>query len=230
MDTYFDLIPKELTEVILNYIDAHEDFVNLYELTNSFESILSNKFFWIQYLKDRLDKFYELSPEFSSKMLDIKTLKFYYLSSHTFRILHAYKLAIDKYGKMVNEINKGIQEYYPNMTLNNIDHDLIERDTNNDNLLGEGIVTELPRNTVNDLSILYTPGNPFIKDLITLLNKIADGIRIQTIKLYMSYDHYSVIFDMPTKNFRFNVFILTEKQYIGFLIQSYFNGAEVIQF
>ena len=235
METYFDLIPRELTNVILNYVDIYDDFVNLYELTNLYiNGVLTKKFFWTEYLRDRLDEIYEYVPTFSDEIPNHLTLKFYYLSSHTFRILNAYEMAIDTYNKVLREVNRGIKKYYPSMTVDNIDYEKIEDDDNYDNLIREGISIELRGKGINNLSILYNSENALIEDLVVLSKYIAEGMTIDKIELYMSFQHYSALLKMADSslNIQGSVHIpfLSREEYIGLLIQSYFNGVHDIIF
>ena len=238
METYFDLIPKELTNVILSYVDTYESFVNLYKLTNLYINlVLTNKFFWTEYLKDRLDEIYEYIPEFSNKisvLIDNKILKFYYLSSHTFRILKAYKLAINIYNKMLKEVNKEIQKYYPNMTLDNINYDKISEDDNDDNLMDKGSSINLTGKFISDLSIFYTSEKAMTGELIELSDYVAAGMTIRKIILFMTYNNYSallLIFDKINSDHVKDIFIpsLTKEEYIGLLMQACFNGLEEIE-
>ena len=235
METYFDLIPKELTNVILSYIGNYESFVNLYKLTNLYINlVLTNKSFWVEYLKDRLGEVYGYIPEFSNKIIKDTKLKFYYLSTHAFRILnsYAYEIAIDTYNDMVKRVNEGIKKYYPNMTLDNIDYEKIENDGNHDNLLRERNALKFTGTVISDLSILYTSDGVIIGDLIALSDYIANGSTIYTIKLYMSFQGFSALLKMTDSslNIQGSVHIhLTKGQYIGLLIQAHFNGVNHIK-
>ena len=128
---YFDLIPSELINIILYYIDDYESFINLYKLP-PIKAVIDSPSFWKQLFKNTLGYLLD------AIQIDFNNKNIYYMASSYVRSLRAYSKYKITNDFFVEEVNKGIKKYYPDMDIDNKDLDRISRDDNYDNLIEEG--------------------------------------------------------------------------------------------
>ena len=229
---YFDLIPQELINITLYYIDNYDTFINLYRLT-IFKSVIDSPYFWKNLFKFKLGYLIEALPiNFNSKNI-------YYIVSSYNRTSIAFDKYIKLFNFLVNRVNEGIKKYYPNMDIDNITFDKIEEDDSNQRLqpraIGSTAILDLLLNDAGlnirfdqkflDVSLMFDPKIIHHEDYEQgiFAKYYKDGIELSEdceLRMY-PWDYGIVIWQVD------NFIDLTKEQFQKLLLYAYFQGANI---
>ena len=187
METFFNFLPEELLSIILHNITDYNDFVNLYKLNKvtNFQNILNSKVFW----KNLFNSFGDL---INSVNINFDNTNIYYMAAMYERATNSYVHILSEIDSTIEYINEGIKEYYPKMSMGNIDIDKIEEDGNYDNLFEKGIEIVVDGRYVTDFSLFFGNSQAIETEEIELGRHLGRNNEIINLELRIDFLGYLV--------------------------------------
>ena len=216
-DTCLDLIPKDLLNEILFYIEDQADFFKLNEFEN-FKSVLNDKFLWknlFQFHLGYLNNYININYD---------NTNIYYIAYNLSKAIKAKIKAIKKLNEMIELTNTYIREYYPNMSVENVDLNLLDKDRNYDKLMEKSLSINIHGDYLTDLSLILELKNLEHQENITNIRELINsGDKISLITLNVSFANYSISVMTSEYSDHFDT-TLTKDEFIGILFHLQFNA------
>ena len=194
METFLDIIPSELVNIIFSYIDDVDTAINLVEIS-SFDKLFNNTNFWKSLIKEKIDYLIEA--------LDIgeglyKNIITYY------KCINTYESIINKVNRSIRLVLNGSINSFSTYTMKNIIFNKID--------LFIYLIEDVNYKKYICNKILYSVDNTYELTISKEDNKIIYSLYILTADGRREDD-----VNMP-------ILILNKEQYLKILFYGHYNG------
>ena len=225
---FLELLPVEIVELILYYIDNVTTFINLYNTNdNLIKKILESDIFWNNATSLKFGEIYNYSENARINIPKNKnpTVKFYNMINHYVKGIIAHKKAISLFLKLENSYIMIRNKFFAEKDNNEIKNKLVEMKNSNRkkyNLItSEGILININIKYLQDMEIFYELFEHATEVIESLSKSANDEISNTRTFLYTRADGIYIYFQLTHKNTHYR---LIKNRVISLLFYLYYNN------